>query len=114
MRTTSLFLAFTAFASAATAFVVTPIHCRSTTTALAATRRDVFGAAGVAVAAVLAVGSEQAAAFHAPRYDENVAEPSQLPTNGKIDLNGAFVVSPMVRGRKLTNTVYVALTFLSV
>jgi hypothetical protein len=91
MRTSLFFLAF---ASTSSAFVVVPQNTRLTTTALAATRRDVFAKAGIIAAAVIAASqSEQALAFHVPPYSDDVPEPSQQANDGKLDLNGSFVVS---------------------
>ncbi len=86
-------LFFLAFASTSSAFVVVPSSTRLTTTALAATRRDVFAKAGIVAAAVIAASqSETSLAFHVAPYSDDIPEPSQQATDGKLDLNGAFVV----------------------
>ena len=65
----------------------------------AVSRRDVADAfiSGIATAAGLAViSSPQAGMAFSQQLDENWIEPSQQATDGKVDLNSAFVVSRCV------------------
>lgn len=82
---------------AAHAFVVAPKKHAST--ALQVSRRDViFTGIGSILAAPQIAHARESASSTFFFEDENVSEPSQQATSGKLDLNAAFVVRPRCFG----------------
>jgi hypothetical protein len=89
MRTivTLLFCAATAHA-----FAPLPQATRESTTALQVHRRDVLITGIMGLVAVPSLAHAKGSTWFFDETIENVREPSQMATDGRVDLNSAFVV----------------------